>query len=387
MSGEYRFSMRLGVIGAPAHWVGPDGAYRAYEPYVREMRIWADLFSRVIVCGHGGEGPMTGNLASYDRENIEVRPVRYTREYGFSGMSRRLTQLPGLVRSAYHTLMDSDFVLLRSPSHFGLVGAVLVRMKKKPSLTKWAGENATYKGERIPSRINRFLEALPSTTHHTLVYGRPLYDHQISFLPALMSNGELSLAREIAQERQWQPPWKILCVGRLERAKNFDLAIRGLGELRRRHPELSWLFTLVGEGTQKRSLQVLAAECGVADRVTLPGALPFREVQEHYGRSHIVIMPGVKEGWPKIIAEAWAHGAFPIASRAGNVPWILNDPSSGTVSEPTPEGLADALAQALADTDRLNRLSHSLPRCAEALSLDQFKVRLERVLVERCGLR
>jgi glycosyltransferase involved in cell wall biosynthesis len=387
MNGQPRFNMRLGVIGAPAHWIGPDGRYRAYEPYVREMRVWADLFSQVVVCGHAGEQEMKGNLAPYERENIEVRAVRYTRDYGFSGMRRRLVQLPGLILNARRTIRDCDFILLRSPSHFGLVGAALVRAMGRRSITKWAGENARYKGERIPSRINRFLEGLPGDLHVMLVYGESRRPNQISFLPALMSVEELALARDLARQRTWEPPWKILCVGRLERAKNFDLALRALGELHRRRPDLDWTFTLIGDGTEKRSLQVLAAECEIADRVTLTGALAFRDVQEQYGRAHIAIMPGVKEGWPKIIAEAWAHGAFPVASRAGIVPWILNDRESGTVVNASQDALADALADALSDPARLRALSKNLHAYAEQLSLDHFKHRLERVLVERCGLQ
>lgn len=386
MSGERRFAMRLGVIGAPAHWNGPDGRSCAYEPYVREMRVWADLFAHVLVCGHAGEGPMQGNLAPYERENIEVREVRYSRAYGFAGMRRRLVQLPRLIRNVHRTIRESDFILMRSPSHFGLVGATLVRVMRRKSITKWAGENARYRGERIPSRMNRVIEGLPGDLHITLVYGEPRTPNQISFLPALMSVDELALAREIGQRRTWEPPWRIMCVGRLERSKNFDLALRALGELRRRVPGLEWTFTLIGDGTEKRALGALAAACGIADRVTMTGALSFRNVQEEYGRAHIAIMPGVNEGWPKVIAEAWAHGTFPLASRAGLVPWILRDGNSGTVVEPSPEALAGSLAESLSAPARLQALSHQLFTHASELSLDQFKRRLERVLVERCGL-
>jgi glycosyltransferase involved in cell wall biosynthesis len=386
MSGQPRFTMRLGVIGAPAHWTGPDGRSCAYEPYVREMRVWADLFAHVLVCGHAGEGEMKGNLAPYERENIEFRAVRYTRDYGFSGMRRRLVQMPGLIRSVHRTIRESDFILMRSPSHFGLVGATLVRAMRRKSITKWAGENARYKGERIPSRMNRVLEGLPGDLHVTLVYGEPRTPNQISFLPALMSVDELALAREIAQKRTWESPWRIMCVGRLERSKNFDLALRALGELRHRRPDLQWTFTLIGDGTEQRALKVLAAQCEIADRVTFTGALSFREVQEQYGRAHIAIMPGVNEGWPKVIAEAWAHGAFPVASRAGLVPWILKDGESGTVVDASPGALAEGLADALSAPERLQALSGKLFAHAAELSLDQFKHRLERVLVERCGL-
>jgi glycosyltransferase involved in cell wall biosynthesis len=97
-------------------------------------------------------------------------------------------------------------------------------------------------------------------------------------------------------------------------------------------------------------------------------------------------MPGVKEGWPKIIAEAWAHGTIPVASRGGIVPWILGADGSGFIIEPTPAALAGALAQLLSDPSHMSAVSKNLHVHAKEISLDQFKARLERVLVERCGL-
>ncbi len=386
MNESARFKMKLGVIGAPPHWKGPDGALWAFEPYVREMRVWADLFSDVEICAHAGEGEMKGNLAPYERENITIRQVRYTTDHGFSGARRRLFQLPGLTWQARRTLRDTDFTLLRAPSHFALVGLVLVWLMGKRSITKWAGGNASFRGERIPTRVNRWLEALTTKDHFTLVYGEARRPHHISFIPALMTAGELAAGRRAAGARLWNPPWKILCVGRLELVKNFDLVLRGLGELSRRRPDLPWTFTLVGGGREAENLRVLAGECAIADRVTFTGPLQFGEVQKRYGASHVVIMPGIQEGWPKVIAESWAHGAIPLGARAGIVPWILADPKAGAVFDPTPAGLAETLARVLSAPSTMSSMSEHLYAHAEDLSLDQFRVRLEKVLTERYGL-
>ncbi|HTO93136.1 MAG TPA: glycosyltransferase [Bacteroidota bacterium] len=386
MNTQAPFQMRLGVIGAPPHWSGPDGALRAFEPYVREMRVWADLFRDVVICAHAGEGPMRGNLAPYERENIEIRQVRYTTDHGFSGARRRLVQLPGLTLSARRTISDTDFALLRSPSHFGLVGIVLVRLMGRGSITKWAGGYGAFRGERIPTRVNRWLESLVGKNHVTLVYGEAHRAHHESFIPALMTSREIADAREAGKPRRWAPPWQILCVGRLELVKNFDLVLRALGELRVSAPALDWRFTMVGGGREEQNLRTLARECAIADRVTFTGPLSFSDVQKRYGAAHVVIMPGVQEGWPKVIAEAWAHGAFPLGARGGIVPWILSDAGSGAVFEATPASLAGTIAGLLADPGRLASISEGLYSRAEAMSLDQFRARLERVLAERCGL-
>jgi len=177
-----------------------------------------------------------------------------------------------------------------------------------------------------------------------------------------------------------------LSVGRLEPEKGFDLAIRGLGELRRLRPELDWKYTLIGDGPAADGLRQQALQSGIADRILFTGALPFNEVQKHYAEAHVAIMPGIVEGWPKIIAEAWAHGAIPVAASAGIVPWILEDKDVGVQFHPTPTGLAEALIELLDDPERLKTMSEKLMPRAEELSLESFKNRLEHVLIEHCGM-
>lgn len=381
-----RFNYTIGVIGHAVHWIGPDGTPWSYEPYVREMRIWADLFSFINICSPAGDGPMEGHQAPYLRENVHWRPVQYSSLCGYRAALRRMIQLPGLTRAAAQTINENDFILLRSPGHFGLVGAALVRLMRRPSLTKWAGENGPYKGERLPSRLERFLQGRPNNLHPVLVYGNEKKPHQVSFIPALMTSEELDQARTLSQNKCWTSSLKMLSVGVLEPVKGFDLAIKALGRLRLAHPELNWTYTLVGDGSMKRDLKALACESGIADRTIFTGALPFTEVQKHYALSHLAIMPGTKEGWPKVIAEAWAHGTIPVAAAAGLVPSILQDENDGVLFDPKPAALESALYRLAITKDRLKEISQVLQRKAEQMSMDSFRKQLEKVLIERCGL-
>lgn len=380
------FDKTLFVLAQVPHWTGPDGTPWAYEPYVREMRIWADLFAKVEICHPAGSGVMKGNLAPYDRANVLLRPVEYPLSTGAPGALRRLVALPRLFRAAYGGIIGSDLVLLRSPAHFGLIGAFLSRALRRPSVTKWAGENGAFSGERLPSRVDRLLQGIRSDLNPVLVYGAPRRAHHIEFLPALMSRDEIGLAQSLSSRRSAGPPWNILSVGRLIPVKGFDLALSGLALLRRSDASLAWRYTLVGEGEARGRLEALAADLGIGDRVRFTGALPFGRVQELYAESHVVIMPGTKEGWPKVIAEAWAHGAVPVAARAGLVPHILRKPDSGVVFDADPASLARALKDLLADQESFEQFSSRARPWADELSLEQFRVRLEEVLRTRFAL-
>ncbi|HSE21522.1 MAG TPA: glycosyltransferase family 4 protein [Pyrinomonadaceae bacterium] len=382
-----RFNQRLGIITHVPHWQYPDGAIWAYEPYVREIRLWADLFAEVKILAPAAEGPIQGNQACYGRSNIVWRNVSYSLSYARWAPLKRLTQMPALSRAIQQLIRESDLIHLRSPGHPALLGQVLVRLLHKPSITKWAGLFDSFEGERWPSRIERRLIGAWNAGHPALIYGPSDQQSLISFLPALMSERELATARELSASKKWDRPWRFLSVGRLLPVKNFDLGIRGLGELKRQYPGCAWEYTIIGDGPDASRLRELACECRIEKHVHFKGPLPFAEVQNHYAAAQIVIMPGVKEGWPKIIAEAWAHGAIPVAADAGLVRWILNDESYGVPFQPTSLGLSEALATLLSNDVKLEGLLKRIAHRAEELSLERFKTSLEEVLVQHCGLK
>ena len=346
--------------------------------------IWADLFERIEVCGPAGEGRLRGNVAPYERENILWRPFVYSGLESWRGRILRATQLPAMMRAVMRTIRGGDLVLLRSPSHEAFVGAVLVRLVRRESVTKWAGLNSAFRGEHLTEKLQRHLEGLGGRRHIVLVYGQPTRPNQVSFLPALMSAEELTTARRLACRRRAPPPWRFLAVGRHYWDKGFDLALRGFGRLQRERPELDWQFTLVGDGPLSESLRRLAVECGISNRVSFAGALRFEDVQPLYATAHAVVMPGVMEGFPKVIVEAWAHGALPVAASSGLVPWILR-PGSGVLFEASPEGLADALG-AVCDRRVSLPAVDTLAAHAAALSLEAFEQRLSELLSRQFAL-
>ena len=382
--GGARFSQTLGVVTHVPHWPSPGGQPLAYEPYVREMEIWAALFRRVEILAPVAEGALRGNQAPYEAGNIRWSPVAYSNSYGRAGQLKRLIQVPGLLRSLHRFLRASDIVLLRAPGHPALFARLLADRMGLPHITKWAGFFGPYPGERLPVRLERRLAT--RARWPVMVYGPSTHPHLLTFPPALMSQEELARGGIMAASREWTPPWRLFSAGRLLGVKGFDLALTGLARLRALAPDLPWHYTLVGDGPSAGELHALAKHLGIRDRVTFPGALSFETVRQCYAESHVVIMPGVKEGWPKAIAEAWAHGAVPVAAAAGLVPWILDGGHGGLTFQPTPDGLAEELRRLLSQPALLRQMSTVGPGLAAELSLETFRARLEEVLVSRCGL-
>jgi glycosyltransferase involved in cell wall biosynthesis len=350
------------------------------------MRIWAELFSEVHIYSPDGGGPPRGNTASYGCPNIQWHPLPFTFAQGWLATGKRLAYMPRISLAIYRAIRKNTFILLRSPGYFGFVGAAVVRLLGRRSITKWAGENGPFEGEGWITKLDRWLQSIPNKKNPVLVYGPTRRSHQISFIPALMTDEEIADARQGSQKTV-APPWEILSVGRMVSEKGFDLAIRGLAELNRIHPEVDWRYTLIGDGVARKSLEELALASPVAKRIRFAGALPFDEVKRYYAKSHLVIMPGVKEGWPKVIAEAWVHGAVPVAAVGGIVPHIIPSDEAGITFHPDIASLAGVIADFLADPNRVKKVAENIHNCGKDLSLASFQRKLEGVLVEHCGLK
>ena len=83
--------------------------------------------------------------------------------------------------------------------------------------------------------------------------------------------------------------------------------------------------------TEYDSLQKLASERGVLDRVHFAGGVEFDQVFDFYEQSHVLVLASETEGWPKAIAEAMACGVVCVGSDRGLVPWMLGEGRGFTV--------------------------------------------------------
>ena len=90
-------------------------------------------------------------------------------------------------------------------------------------------------------------------------------------------------------------------------------------------------------------------------------------------------MPGEKEGWPKPIAEAWAHNIFPLGANKGNVPDIINDENKGIAFEPTKQELVNAIKKAHNYLISKNESANFI-KYAENYSLESFQEELKKII-------
>jgi glycosyltransferase involved in cell wall biosynthesis len=145
----------------------------------------------------------------------------------------------------------------------------------------------------------------------------------------------------------------VLQAARLVEKKGVDVAIRAFAAAQRR-ASLAKLI-IVGDGPERRRLEILASELGVADQVRFLGALPYDEYQRVLACAHIGIQPSriaedgdTEGGAPTVLIEMQAAGLPIVGTRHADIPFVVAHPEN-LVDEEDVGGLASVLIR-LANT-------------------------------------
>lgn len=138
----------------------------------------------------------------------------------------------------------------------------------------------------------------------------------------------------------------VVGIGRLVPQKGFDVLVRAFADAAPRLP--GWQLLIAGEGPERQSLQSLAHELGVADRVALPGVV--RDNDGLLRRASIFVLASRFEGFPNALAEAMASGRAVVATDCPTGPRELT--RDGTA------GLLVPVDNVAAMSGALQRLGH-----------------------------
>lgn len=153
------------------------------------------------------------------------------------------------------------------------------------------------------------------------------------------------------EKRAWEPA-RLLFVGRLVYQKGLDVLLEALAGV---PASLPWQLTLVGDGPYRPTLETLAAQRGLRERLTFAGWQPPERIPAFYQQANLFVFPSRDEGMPNAVLEAMASGLPVVATRiAGNEELIT--PEVGVlVPKDDPAALREAFLRLLPDADTRRR--------------------------------
>ncbi len=124
----------------------------------------------------------------------------------------------------------------------------------------------------------------------------------------------------------------LLSVGRLHPVKDHAFLLRACSVLRAHGMRLRCV--IVGEGPERRKLELLVRELKIAELVELVGQVPREEINRYYELADLVVLTSRSEGIPLALMEAMARGLLVLAPAITGIPELIIDGKSGFLYQP-----------------------------------------------------
>ena len=177
----------------------------------------------------------------------------------------------------------------------------------------------------------------------------------------------------------------LLFVGRLERLKGVDVAIKALALLRDRDHDDLRLIVLGedvrdGDESEKERLKAVATSLGVRDRVDFLGSVAHHELPYFYAAADAVVMPSYSESFGLVALEAQACGRPVVASGVSGLRSVVRDEVSGyLIDGHDPALYAERIGRLLADPELAQQMGMRGRLLAQRFSWTRTADRLEEL--------
>lgn len=151
---------------------------------------------------------------------------------------------------------------------------------------------------------------------------------------------------------------RVLFLGRLDYEKHIHNLLKAVAMLPKR---LNTQVEIVGDGGERKNLENLALELGIAKQVKFLGHITEEELPKAYERATLFAMPSIAELQSIATMEAMASGRPVVAANAMALPHLVHDGDNGYLFEPDDvQEFSEKLKLILtADQAELDRLSEN----------------------------
>lgn len=158
---------------------------------------------------------------------------------------------------------------------------------------------------------------------------------------------------------------RLVFVGRVTLEKEIDVILRAIPRI---DPALDVSLTIVGDGDQRRNLEKLAVELGIADRVRFTGRVSDEQLRAQLTGASAFVIASIAELQSIATMEAMASGLPIVAADAMALPHLVHEGENGYLFQP---GNDRELAERI---ERVLRLSPEEYQRMQRASLDAVQV-------------
>ena len=143
-------------------------------------------------------------------------------------------------------------------------------------------------------------------------------------------------------------PLKLACTGRMVSAKGHRILLEALAPIAA--AGIPFTCTLIGDGPERKALEALAAQLGIAANIRFLGAMAHQPTLAEVAKADVFVLASFAEGLPVALMEAMALGVPCISTTIAAIPELIRDHQNGLLVPPAnPKALEAAITQLATD--------------------------------------
>ncbi|MEM1393601.1 MAG: glycosyltransferase family 4 protein [Cyanobacteria bacterium P01_H01_bin.150] len=163
-------------------------------------------------------------------------------------------------------------------------------------------------------------------------------------------------------------PVRFISIGRLLHWKGFHLGLKAFAKAALIDSE----YWIVGDGSERKRLQALAEELGIANQIKFWGKLPREEIFQLLGECHVLVHPSLHESGGFVCMEAMAAARPVICLDLGGPAVQVTNDTGFKIAAHTPEQAIRDLAEAMTCLAKDSNLRISMGEAAQKRAKEVF---------------
>ncbi|WP_426092196.1 glycosyltransferase [Flavobacterium sp. DSR3-2] len=371
--------MKFVIITHVPH-IKEENKYYAYAPYVREMNVWGNYLTEILIVAPLASTDKTTIDCAYNHPNIKYNAIANFDILNFKSLFNAFLKIPGICGQIFVGMNNADHIHLRCPGNIGLLGCLVqILFPNTPKTAKYAGNWDPKSKQPWTYKLQKWILSNTFLTRNTqvLVYGewegssrniKPFFtatysENEKMALPPKVLQGVLDFVFVGTLVKGKQPLYAIQLIERLHQ-KGYAVRLR-----------------MYGEGVEREVLEDYIAVHQLEYIITLEGNQSKAIVQKAYQDSHFIVLPSESEGWPKVIAEGMFWGCVPVATSVSCVPFMLDYGKRGLLLKMDLEHDSRLIEAVLQDQTDFDRKRIKASDWSRSYTLEVFEQAIEGLIV------
>ncbi|RYE26060.1 MAG: glycosyltransferase [Sphingobacteriales bacterium] len=341
-----------------------------FAPVVRELQELAADFDEIVWLGCEEKEQLYADTAITNRKiKCVLMPAVNHKQfnYFFAALA-----YPIFLLNIFKHSLTATHVHTRGPAHPALLSILDSFVdNKRQYWHKYAGDwnrpdaPATYRLQRSllkklakKENVHITVNSAGERSGNIMPFENPtVYEHELGAFAGKDFSGDLT----------------ILFVGNLTDAKGINelLAAFNSNKLNGRIAQL----IIAGGGPLMQNIAFQASE-----KIKVMGYLNRSQLQYYYKHCHLLVLPSKSEGFPKVVAEAAAHGCIPVVSNISNISqYVHSDVNGFLMNNISVDGIIDSVnAITTMGADTLSSISRQAREMAKLFTYERFIDRIRK---------